>query len=77
MDLNQVVVLSEKLLSGLLIYWHKKWPTNINTKYKQLCRSTPNVWGYFSVRGGGSLHEFADSQFGHIFARGETREQVK
>ena len=39
-------------------------------------RSSKNVWGYFSVAAFGSLHEFADSQFGHIFAWGETREQV-
>ena len=39
-------------------------------------RSSKNVWGYFSVAAFGSLHEFADSQFGHIFAWGETREQA-
>jgi acetyl-CoA carboxylase/biotin carboxylase 1 len=32
------------------------------------------VWGYFSVKGGGAIHEFSDSQFGHLFAKGETRE---
>ena len=37
-------------------------------------RSTPNVWGYFSVKPGSSVHEFADSQFGHVFAKGATRE---
>ncbi|KAL4426359.1 hypothetical protein ABPG77_004653 [Micractinium sp. CCAP 211/92] len=37
-------------------------------------RSTPEVWGYFSVKGGGAIHEFSDSQFGHLFAKGETRE---
>eukprot|EP00798_Chlamydomonas_sp_ICE-L_P004934 gene4934-34705_t len=36
-------------------------------------RATPDVWGYFSVKGGGGIHEFSDSQFGHLFARGETR----
>jgi biotin carboxylase len=40
-------------------------------------RSAPRVWGYFSVNTGGALHEYADSQFGHIFARGETREQAR
>jgi acetyl-CoA carboxylase/biotin carboxylase 1 len=36
--------------------------------------STPNVWGYFSVgNAGGGLHEFADSQFGHLFSWAETR----
>ena len=29
---------------------------------------TPDVWGYFSVKPGGGVHEFADSQFGHLFA---------
>ncbi|TFY67580.1 hypothetical protein EVJ58_g1545 [Rhodofomes roseus] len=36
-------------------------------------RSSTNVWGYFSVGSAGGLHEFADSQFGHIFAYGEDR----
>ena len=36
-------------------------------------RSNTNVWGYFSVGTAGGLHEFADSQFGHIFAYGEDR----
>ena len=37
-------------------------------------RPTPEVWGYFSVKSGGGIHEFSDSQFGHLFSRGETRE---
>lgn len=37
-------------------------------------RSNRNVWGYFSVSACGGLHEFADSQFGHCFSWGETRE---
>lgn len=32
------------------------------------------MWGYFSVKSGGGIHEFSDSQFGHLFAKGETRE---
>eukprot|EP01130_Rhizamoeba_saxonica_P012625 TRINITY_DN5356_c0_g1_i1.p1 TRINITY_DN5356_c0_g1~~TRINITY_DN5356_c0_g1_i1.p1 ORF type:complete len:2154 (+),score=572.60 TRINITY_DN5356_c0_g1_i1:253-6462(+) len=40
-------------------------------------RSSPNVWGYFSVTPSGGVHEYADSQFGHIFAWGETREQAR
>ncbi|KHN74327.1 Acetyl-CoA carboxylase [Toxocara canis] len=36
-------------------------------------RSTQFVWGYFSHVGAGSLHEYADSQFGHLFASGSTR----
>ncbi|PWN29106.1 putative acetyl-CoA carboxylase [Jaminaea rosea] len=31
-------------------------------------RSSDSVWGYFSVQASGGLHEFADSQFGHLFA---------
>ncbi|GIM14327.1 hypothetical protein Vretimale_17212, partial [Volvox reticuliferus] len=37
-------------------------------------RPTPDVWGYFSVKSGGGIHQYSDSQFGHLFARGETRE---
>ncbi|KAJ2234840.1 acetyl-coenzyme-A carboxylase [Coemansia sp. RSA 485] len=40
-------------------------------------RSSTNVWGYFSVSANGGLHEFADSQFGHIFAYGGNREQAR
>ncbi|KAL7569782.1 hypothetical protein ACA910_005724 [Epithemia clementina (nom. ined.)] len=40
-------------------------------------RSTPNVWGYFSMDSSGSIHEFADSQFGHLFAIGVDREQAR
>ncbi|XP_062184107.1 acetyl-CoA carboxylase 2-like isoform X3 [Phragmites australis] len=36
-------------------------------------RSKPNVWAYFSVKSGGGIHEFADSQFGHVFAYGLSR----
>ncbi|KAF7370658.1 hypothetical protein MSAN_00698800 [Mycena sanguinolenta] len=40
-------------------------------------RSSTNVWGYFSVATAGGLHEFADSQFGHIFAYGEDRSESR
>ena len=40
-------------------------------------RVSPQVWGYFSVFGRGAVHEFADSQFGHIFATGSTRESAR
>lgn len=40
-------------------------------------QSTPKVWGYFSVGANGGIHEFADSQFGHLFATGETREDAR
>jgi acetyl-CoA carboxylase/biotin carboxylase 1 len=36
-------------------------------------RSSSNVWGYFSVSNNSSIHNFSDSQFGHIFAYGESR----
>ncbi|GMT07393.1 hypothetical protein PENTCL1PPCAC_29567 [Pristionchus entomophagus] len=39
-------------------------------------RSAQNVWGYFSVSSSGKVHEFADSQFGHLFARGRTRHEA-
>lgn len=40
-------------------------------------RSTPDVWGYFSVDSSGLVHEFADSQFGHLFASGVDREAAR
>lgn len=40
-------------------------------------RNTPNVWGYFSVGASGGVHEYADSQFGHLFAWGENRESSR
>jgi len=40
-------------------------------------QSTSNVWGYFSVGANGGIHEFADSQFGHLFAKGPTREHAR
>lgn len=36
-------------------------------------QSNQNVWGYFSVSTTGKVHEYADSQFGHLFAKGATR----
>ena len=40
-------------------------------------RSAIDVWGYFSIDKSGSIHEFADSQFGHIFASGPDRESAR
>jgi acetyl-CoA carboxylase/biotin carboxylase 1 len=40
-------------------------------------QSAPNVWGYFSVGANGGIHEYADSQFGHLFASGPTREEAR
>ena len=34
-------------------------------------------WGYFSVWTHAAIHEFADSQFGHLFARGTDREEAR
>nr|BAA11238.1 acetyl-coenzyme A carboxylase [Schizosaccharomyces pombe] len=40
-------------------------------------RSSSNVWGYFSVGTAGGIHEFSDSQFGHIFSFTESRESSR
>jgi biotin carboxylase len=40
-------------------------------------QSTSHVWGYFSVGANGGIHEFADSQFGYLFAKGANREQAR
>ena len=41
-------------------------------------QSTPNVWAYFSCPPTqGAIHEFADSQFGHIFAKGPDRDAAR
>jgi len=39
--------------------------------------SSPKVWAYFSVDNYGSVHEFADSQFGHVFAWGPSRNEAR
>lgn len=47
-------------------------------KIKELqFRSSIDAWGYFSVDNSGLIHEFADSQFGHIFAGGRDRESAR
>ena len=40
-------------------------------------QSNTKVWGYFSVTADGGVHEYADSQFGHLFASGPTREDAR
>ncbi len=40
-------------------------------------RSTKDVWGYFSVDSSGLVHEYADSQFGHLFANGADRQAAR
>nr|ASZ00207.1 acetyl-CoA carboxylase 2 [Geranium maderense] len=39
-------------------------------------KSKPNVWAYFSVKSGGGIHEFSDSQYGHVFAFGKSRSEA-
>ena len=47
-------------------------------KFKELqFRSAVDVWGYFSVNSSGLIHEYADSQFGHVFASGVDRESAR
>ncbi|KAF7455692.1 acetyl-coA carboxylase ACC2, partial [Cryptosporidium felis] len=40
-------------------------------------RSSQAVWGYFSVASPGHIHQYSDSQFGHIFASGMDREEAR
>nr|CCC92488.1 unnamed protein product [Trypanosoma congolense IL3000] len=40
-------------------------------------KNSKECWGYFSVGAGGEIHQFADSQFGHIFSSAETREEAR
>lgn len=39
-------------------------------------RATPGVFANFSVGSRGCVHQFSDSQFGHLFALAETREDA-
>eukprot|EP01080_Neovahlkampfia_damariscottae_P011048 gene11048-3756_t len=40
-------------------------------------RDTTDLWGYFSIRSQSGVHNFSDSQFGHIFAHGKNREEAR
>jgi len=40
-------------------------------------QSSVSCWGYFSIGANGAIHEYADSQFGHVFARGKDREEAR
>ncbi|CAA6665069.1 unnamed protein product [Spirodela intermedia] len=40
-------------------------------------KSKPNVWAYFSVKSGGGIHEFSDSQFGRKLQFFETEIQIR
>lgn len=39
--------------------------------------SNENVWGYFSISASGALHEYSDTQFGHCFASGVSRQEAR
>jgi len=40
-------------------------------------QSSVACWGYFSIGAKGGIHDYADSQFGHIFAHGANREEAR
>ena len=40
-------------------------------------RSNANVWGYFSVTSTGGVHDYSDSQFGHVFSYGADRHAAR
>ena len=40
-------------------------------------RSAHSVWRYFGMDSSGPIHEFADSQFGRLFASGNNRESSR
>ena len=40
-------------------------------------RPSNDVWGYFSIDSSGMIGEYSDSQFGHVFAKGSTREEAR
>ncbi|QSL66810.1 hypothetical protein MERGE_001197 [Pneumocystis wakefieldiae] len=45
--------------------------------HELIFRSSSNAWGYFSVAAPGGIHNYSDSQFGHIFAFGENRAESR
>jgi acetyl-CoA carboxylase / biotin carboxylase 1 len=51
-------------------------PTSGKIKEIQF-RPSIDVWGYFAVNSSGLIHEFSDSQFGHLFAHGKDRESAR
>eukprot|EP00919_Chromeraceae_sp_WS-2016_P025372 GHVR01059995.1.p1 GENE.GHVR01059995.1~~GHVR01059995.1.p1 ORF type:complete len:1002 (+),score=248.41 GHVR01059995.1:125-3007(+) len=40
-------------------------------------RASGNVWGYFSIGSAGRIHQYADSQFGHVFSTADTRDDAR
>jgi len=53
------------------------WKPTVGKIEELSFQSLPSVWGYFSVRTPAEVHQFADSQFGHIFAHGKTRAEAQ
>eukprot|EP00494_Astrolonche_serrata_P027793 UN28057 len=42
-----------------------------------ILRPRPSTFGYFCMKAGSAIHEYADSQFGHVFAVGSTRDKAR
>uniref|UniRef100_A0A7S4BXK4 Acetyl-CoA carboxylase n=1 Tax=Chrysotila carterae TaxID=13221 RepID=A0A7S4BXK4_CHRCT len=49
------------------------WKPTVGNVTETSFQSSPQAWGYFSIRPPAEVHSFADSQFGHVFAVGKTR----
>lgn len=64
-------------LSSLLRCYVQGFKPTSGTIERVKFQSTSSVWGYFSVGANGGIHEYADSQFGHLFASGATREAAR
>src|SRR3989338_5892263 len=52
------------------------WRASPGSAHEITFRNMPGVWGYTSFAAPGGIHEFADSQFMHIFAHGENRDDA-
>jgi acetyl-CoA carboxylase / biotin carboxylase 1 len=52
-------------------------PTTSGSIERIKFRSTSNAWGYLSFGTNGGIQEFANSQFGDLFARGVNRGQAR
>jgi acetyl-CoA carboxylase / biotin carboxylase 1 len=52
-------------------------PTTTGSIERIKFQPTSNVWGYLSFGTNGGVQEFANSQFGHLFARGVNRGQAR
>ena len=49
----------------------------LTASFRKSHKTWGDCWGYFSCGLKGAIHEFADSQFGHIFAKGPNREAAR